>query len=181
MEGAGRQFNIKTSCYQYRDFHYKDETVMRPSYPIQTGPHLYIESAPGPFIDQMKNIQGMLGFFSGFAYLSVYNKFDQPAPATYRPELADEIIWNGMISIDPYQPSGPEWDAFTEEIIEELDDPLWASFPYLPENPSSDDIPHFAGNVFLFNILGPQERTTFCRYHFTVKKFISMSNSAYLC
>ena len=86
-------------------------------------------------------------FISGFAYISVYKKFIDPRAAVYRPELADDIIWNGFITIDPYQPSGPEWDAFADGVVAALKDPMWASFPYVEANMSPDDVSSFAGNL----------------------------------
>ena len=51
-----------------------------------------------------------------------------------------------MISIDPHQPSGPEWQAFVEEVIDARDDPLWAPLAHLTENLSPESITSHAGD-----------------------------------
>ena len=75
-------------------------------------------------------------------YLSLYKAFNERTPTNYYPELEDEI-WDGLISIDPYKPTGPEWEAFSQAVIERSQDPVWASYPYRPPNTSSLNV--FAG------------------------------------
>ena len=78
-------------------------------------------------------------------YLAAYKKFDKHPSTTYHPELEDEI-WDGVISIDLYQPTGPEWEAFSQAVIDELRDPIWEPYISQPSNTSSVD--YFAGNLY---------------------------------
>ena len=76
-------------------------------------------------------------------YLSINKAFNERTPTTFYPELDDEI-WDGLISIDPTKPTGPEWTAFSQAVVEKSQDPVWASYPYQPSNTSSLHV--FAGN-----------------------------------
>ena len=81
---------------------------------------------------------------SGYVYLSLDAAFGKHPPTTYYPELQDEI-WDGLISIDLYQTTGPEWEAFTLAVIERSQDPIWA--PYILQTPNTSSIITFSGNL----------------------------------
>ena len=78
-------------------------------------------------------------------YLSSYKKFNKNPSTNYHPDLEDEI-WDGVISIDLYQPTGPEWEAFSQAVINRSQDDIWAPYISQPLNTSSVD--HFAGNLY---------------------------------
>ena len=80
--------------------------------------------------------------FSGYAYLSVYATYGIKSSTAYHPKLQD-VIWDGVLSIELYQPSGPEWQAFTHAVIDGSQDPVWA--PYLHQPPNSSQIATVAG------------------------------------
>ena len=87
-----------------------------------------------------------LVIFVGYVYISMDNEFGPFETVTnYHPELQDEI-WNGFLSMDPLKPAGPEWDAFTERVIEEFQDPVWDGYPRLAANATTSDVNVYAGN-----------------------------------
>ena len=65
-------------------------------------------------------------------YMSLYKALNERTPTNYYPELEDEI-WDGLISIDPYKPTVPEWDAFSQTVIERSEDLEWPSYTYQPQ------------------------------------------------
>ena len=82
--------------------------------------------------------------FSGYVYLSAYAEYGKDSPTNFQPELQD-VIWDGVLSIELYQPTGPEWEAFTEAVIDRSQDPLWASS--LDQSSNTSSIVTFAGNL----------------------------------
>ena len=66
------------------------------------------------------------------------------AVPNYRPEIGVDI-WNGHISVDPFNPRGEEWHDFAQMVIEESQLPMWDIYPNLPRNASTTDVPAFAG------------------------------------
>ena len=85
--------------------------------------------------------------FPGYLYISLdHESGPQDAIASYRPEI-QEGIWTGFISMDPLKPSGPEYDAFTQEVIDEFQDPVWDGYPVLPANASTSDVSVYAGRI----------------------------------
>ena len=81
---------------------------------------------------------------------------EQQPVTTYHPELQDEI-WDGVISIDLYQPIGQKWRAFTQAVIDRSHDSIWAS--YIQQPPNTSSILDFAGSMncyflhLMFNII----------------------------
>ena len=54
-------------------------------------------------------------------------------------------IWNGLITTEPYYPTGYEWDQFAQEIIDEFQDPMWDFMPHLPADASTGEVDFYAG------------------------------------
>ena len=63
---------------------------------------------------------------------------------TFRPE-ADKYIYTGLMTIGNLEPSGQEYDAFRQRIIDALQNPRFDHLPHPPPNGSIQDVSVFAG------------------------------------
>ena len=85
------------------------------------------------------------------------------AVPNYRPEIGVDI-WNGHITFDPFYEPNDEWHEFAQMVIDESQQPMWESYPNLPENALTTDVPTFAGSVW-----------SKCRVNF--RRFIMIPNT----
>lgn len=68
-------------------------------------------------------------------------------PQTYRPE-ADEFIYEALMAIGVVTPSGPQYDNFRQQVIDQFQDPRFDHLPTLPPDASIDEVNVYAGTTF---------------------------------
>ena len=66
--------------------------------------------------------------------------------STYKPDY-DQFIWEGFVTITPKQISGPLWEEFAQDVIDDFQVPVWNDWPRLPANTSTEDVDPYAGRV----------------------------------
>ena len=71
---------------------------------------------------------------------------------TYRPE-ADEIIYNGLMTVGSHSTVSPELEAFNQKVIDAFQDPRFDHLPHLPVTASPDQVNIYAGIVSDTSIL----------------------------
>ena len=67
---------------------------------------------------------------------------------SYRPEI-DSTIYNGIIGMGAYVPSGAKWEAFQQDVIDSLQEmePQFDGLPHLPPDASINEVPIYAGRL----------------------------------
>ncbi len=58
---------------------------------------------------------------------------------------ADQLMYNGLIAIGGHEPSGQQYDAFLQNVIDDLQDPQFDHLPHLPADASIDKVNIYAG------------------------------------
>ena len=79
-----------------------------------------------------------------YVFASPENTAISALSTSYRPELTNEL-WNGLITMEPYRPTGSEWDQFAQDVIDEFQEPEWDVMPHLDANAPIHDVPVYAG------------------------------------
>ncbi len=67
----------------------------------------------------------------------------------YRPE-ADAFIYNGLIVVERYLHSSPQYDLFRQNVIDAFQDPQFDHLPHLLPNASIGDVRPHAGRIILW-------------------------------
>ncbi len=60
----------------------------------------------------------------------------------YRPDLNDELLFEGFLYLAPSTPSGPRFDQFATDVVASFDDPLFDGFDHTN---STEDVSMYAG------------------------------------
>ena len=63
---------------------------------------------------------------------------------TFRPEVGKEI-YEGIIDFEVSAPSGPNWDAFRQEVIDEFQEPKFDDWPHIGPDASIEVVSSWAG------------------------------------
>ncbi len=82
---------------------------------------------------------------------------------SYRPEL-NPVAFNGLITIEPIKPSGPEYDIFRYRVLQAFNDSRFDNMPYMPDDIS--DISPYAGKITIYNAIVNTRRVYSCTWEF---------------
>ncbi len=79
-------------------------------------------------------------------YAFVTNEFGIVVGAeyNYRPEV-DSVIYDGLISIGVWRPSGPVYDQFRQDVIDAFQEPMFDHLPHPGPNAHVDEVDVYAG------------------------------------
>lgn len=66
----------------------------------------------------------------------------------FRPDLGPEIF-EGVLNRDTMEPSGPLWEQFAQQVLDDFDDPQFDGWPKPPPNSSIGIINVYAGKILL--------------------------------
>ncbi len=87
-------------------------------------------------------MNGEFVFLTNEPVLGIVNE-----PQTYRPE-DDDIIYQGILAVGILHPSGPDWDQFTQKVIDSFEHPQFANLPHVT---SPKDTTIYAGiSIFVY-------------------------------
>ena len=70
---------------------------------------------------------------------------------TFRPEVGLEIF-EGQIDFEVSAPSGPKWDAFRQEVVDEFQKPEFDDWPHIGPNESIAVVTSWAGKAYKCHI-----------------------------
>ena len=83
---------------------------------------------------------------TGFIYVGHDSEIPIDLKTTFRPEVGIEVF-EGVIDLEVSVPSGPKWDAFRHNVIDEFQKPEFDDWPHVGPNASIEVISTYAGKA----------------------------------